>query len=59
LNYWKKPGDESIPGIAPGFTSAASSVITNIWEAGNQGIQKADYIKLRDITLSYNSRMNS
>lgn len=54
LNYWKKPGDESIPGIAPGFTSAASSVITNIWEAGNQGIQKADYIKLRDITLSYN-----
>lgn len=54
LNYWKKPGDELIPGIAPGFASAASYVTTNIWEAGNQGIQRADYLKLRDITLSYN-----
>lgn len=54
LNYWKKPGDELTPGMAPAFASAASTTITNIWEAGNHGIQKADYIKLRDITLSYN-----
>ncbi|SMC58378.1 TonB-linked outer membrane protein, SusC/RagA family [Pedobacter nyackensis] len=54
LNYWKKPGDENIPGIAPGFYTAASSTITNIWEARDQNIQKGDYIKLRDVTLSYN-----
>lgn len=54
LNYWRKPGDELIPGVAPAFKTAASSSITNIWEAGNHGVQKADYIKLRDITLSYN-----
>lgn len=54
LNYWKKPGDELIPGMAPAFYTAASGTITNIWEAGSHGIQRADYIKLRDITLSYN-----
>lgn len=54
LNYWKKPGDELIPGMAPGFYTAASSTITNIWETNDQNIEKGDYIKLRDVTLSYN-----
>ncbi|WP_169304419.1 SusC/RagA family TonB-linked outer membrane protein [Pedobacter frigoris] len=53
LNYWKKPGDEQIDGIAPGFYTAASSTITQLWEAADRHIQKADYIKLRDITLGY------
>lgn len=53
LNYWKKPGDENIAGIAPGFYTAAASTFTQLWEAGNQGVQRADYIKLRDVTLSY------
>ncbi|WEK20571.1 MAG: SusC/RagA family TonB-linked outer membrane protein [Candidatus Pedobacter colombiensis] len=54
LVYWKKPGDELIPGMAPAFNSAVGGAITNIWEFSDQNIQKADYIKLRDITLSYN-----
>jgi TonB-linked SusC/RagA family outer membrane protein len=54
LNYWKKPGDENIPDIAPGFLSAAPPTIANIWEARHQSVQKGDYLKLRDVTLSYN-----
>jgi TonB-linked SusC/RagA family outer membrane protein len=54
LNYWKKPGDELTPGMAPGFLTAAPSTITNIWETNDQNIEKGDYIKLRDVTLSYN-----
>ncbi|MBB2150779.1 SusC/RagA family TonB-linked outer membrane protein [Pedobacter gandavensis] len=53
LNYWKKPGDENIPGMGPGYYSNAADAYTQIWSAGNQGIQRADYIKLRDVTLSY------
>lgn len=54
LVYWKKPGDELIPGMAPAFNSAVGGAITNIWEFNDQNIQKADFIKLRDVTLSYN-----
>ncbi len=53
LNYWKKPGDENIPGIAPAFYSNASDVITQLWTAADQNVQRADYIKLRDVTISY------
>ncbi|MCD0488338.1 SusC/RagA family TonB-linked outer membrane protein [Pedobacter sp. MC2016-14] len=54
LNYWKKPGDELVPGMAPAFRSAVGTTITGVWESSDQNIQKADYIKLRDIILSYN-----
>ncbi|WP_316790449.1 SusC/RagA family TonB-linked outer membrane protein [Pedobacter frigoris] len=53
LNYWKKAGDELIPGIAPGFYDGVGSTVTQLWEAGNQHIRKADYIKLRDVNLGY------
>lgn len=53
LNYWKKPGDENIPGIAPGFYSNATAAVTQLWTAADQNVQKADYIKLRDVTISY------
>ncbi len=54
LNYWKNPGDESNPDIAPAFVSAASGNISDIFNAAHKFVQKADYIKLRDISLSYN-----
>jgi len=54
LNYWKKPGDENNPDIAPAFISAASGNISDIYNAAHKFVQKADYIKLRDISLSYN-----
>ncbi|MGE8429351.1 MAG: SusC/RagA family TonB-linked outer membrane protein [Sphingobacterium sp.] len=53
LNYWKNPGDESNPDIAPAFVSAASGNISDIFNAAHKFVQKADYIKLRDISLSY------
>lgn len=53
LNYWKKPGDESNPDIAPKFVSAASGNISDIYNAAQRFIEKADYLKLRDISLSY------
>ena len=54
LTYWKNPGDELIPGMAPAFNGSANAGIIDIWEKGDQNIQKADYIKLRDISLTYN-----
>ncbi len=54
LNYWKNPGDESNPDIVPAFVSAASGNISDIFNAAHKFVQKADYIKLRDISLSYN-----
>lgn len=53
LNYWRKPGDESNPDLAPAFTSAASGNISDIYNAADKFVEKADYIKLRDVSLSY------
>ncbi|MBC9931210.1 SusC/RagA family TonB-linked outer membrane protein [Chitinophaga qingshengii] len=54
LNYWKKPGDEQNPDIAPGYLSSASTNFTALWDAADTHVSKASYIKLRDVTLSYN-----
>ncbi|NLR64485.1 SusC/RagA family TonB-linked outer membrane protein [Chitinophaga varians] len=54
LNYWKKPGDEQNPDLAPAYFSGASTTTTAIWDAADNHISKASYIKLRDVTLSYN-----
>ena len=54
LDYWKNPGDESNPDLAPAFISAASINVSDIYNAAHKFVQKADYIKLRDISLSYN-----
>lgn len=54
-NYWKKPGDENIPGINPAFMF--QSTVRNgeyIYKAADKLVKKADFIKLRDLTLSYN-----
>lgn len=54
MNYWKNPGDENNPDTNPAFMF--QSTVRNgeaIWRAADFHIQRADYIKLRDITLSY------
>ncbi len=53
LRHWKQPGDEKDPDMAPAYEQAVSTVITDIWNAGDRFVKKADYIKLRDVTLSY------
>lgn len=56
MNYWKKPGDELLPDINPAymFGSKYRTGTENIWRAADKHIKRGDYIKLRDLTLSYN-----
>ncbi|SIN76648.1 TonB-linked outer membrane protein, SusC/RagA family [Chitinophaga niabensis] len=56
LNYWRKPGDEKIPGMlpAPDLKGTGANYYTLIWYASDQNVLKADYIKVRDISLAYN-----
>lgn len=56
MNFWRKPGDEKIPGMlpAPDLKGTGKEYYTLIWYASDQNVLKADYIKVRDIALSYN-----
>ncbi|WP_298710105.1 SusC/RagA family TonB-linked outer membrane protein [Chitinophaga sp.] len=54
LNYWKKPGDEANPDMSPAFISQPSSNVSMVYEAADKHVANASYIKLRDVTLSYN-----
>lgn len=58
LNHWRKPGDETIPGIAPSFNKNYGSNRDQIWYSADVHVKKADYIKLRDVSLSYNLPKN-
>lgn len=53
LNLWEKPGDEKLAGIAPAMKRNISSSQTQVWYAADCHILKADYIKLREVSLSY------
>lgn len=53
LNYWKEPGDEKKAGIAPRANRLATAAKKLLWYASDIHVVKADYIKLRDITLYY------
>lgn len=56
MNFWRKPGDEKIPGTipAPDLKNNGNIYFTQTWYAADQNVLKADYIKVRDISLSYN-----
>lgn len=55
LNFWRKPGDENIPGVmpAPDLEGSRDFYFQAIWFASDQNTVKADYIKVRDISLRY------
>lgn len=55
MNFWRKPGDEKIPGMmpAPDLNGTASSYFSSLWYAASINTLKADYIKIRSITLGY------
>ncbi|SEW37614.1 SusC/RagA family TonB-linked outer membrane protein [Chitinophaga arvensicola] len=54
-NFWRKPGDELKPGTmpAPDLKANGGSYYTLIWYASDKNTLKADYIKVRDISLAY------
>ncbi|MGE7773800.1 SusC/RagA family TonB-linked outer membrane protein [Chitinophaga sp. NPDC101104] len=54
MNYWRNPGDENIPGMAPAYYQQAPTGTTMLWDAADVNIAKASYLKLRDVTLAYN-----
>lgn len=55
MNFWRKPGDENIPGMmpAPDLKASGGTYYKLIWFASDKNVLKADYVKVRDIALSY------
>ena len=54
LNRWKQPGDELKTGVTPGFDFDAPYTRVNLWRYNHNNVVKADYIRLRNISFSYN-----
>jgi len=59
--YWKKAGDENDTRI-PGFVAANSLAVgyyptsaRNAYEYASEFVRKADYIRLRDVVITYNA----
>lgn len=54
LNHWRKPGDENIPGVAPSLNRNVDYYDAQTWYSADIHVKKADYIKLRNVSLGYN-----
>lgn len=55
MNFWRKPGDEKIPGMmpAPDLNNTGNSYFASLWYAADINTLKADYIKVRSISMGY------
>ncbi len=55
MNYWKGSENNNDPNINPAFVfqNQANVKAKDLWSAADKHVKKGDYIKLRDITLSY------
>lgn len=53
MNYWKSAEDSPDPSKSPAIYRNASTNTTHLWYGADKHILKADYLKLREITLSY------
>lgn len=53
LNFWRAPGDENNPDMAPAFIYGTGNTGAGLWQAADKHVEKGDYIKLRDLTLGY------
>lgn len=56
LNLWRQPGDELNPNTTPAMTGYELYEEDDLhqWYAANKHVVKGDYIKLRDLSLTYN-----
>lgn len=54
-NIWRQPGDERNPDATPAFTGYALDLTTMVhpWHAADKHVFKADYAKLRHVSLTY------
>ena len=53
LNHWQKPGDEKKEDIAPAINFDIAGTKSSFWYNADKYVKPADFIKLRNITLSY------
>lgn len=55
LNFWRQPGDELNPDMAPAFLyrNPRQGQVAYLWQAADKHIEKGDYIKLRDLSVGY------
>lgn len=55
LTPWMKPGDEKLPGVTPALINAdvRPDIHIHPWAASDIHTVKADYAKLRELSLSY------
>ena len=55
LNMWRQPGDEKNPNATPTIAGRTLNTERNLhpWYASDIHVVKADYIKLRDLSLTY------
>ncbi|MCK7556347.1 SusC/RagA family TonB-linked outer membrane protein [Chitinophaga sedimenti] len=55
-NFWRNPGDEKVPGMmpAPDLKGDGGIYYTLLSYASDRNVLKGDYVKVRDIALSYN-----
>ena len=53
LVFWRNPGDEKNPDMNPAFQFRNGKNCQDLWQYSDKHIEKADYIKLRDITVGY------
>jgi TonB-linked SusC/RagA family outer membrane protein len=61
-NYWKKPGDELttlIPAIQDPSAVNFSSYATDGYIFASNFVRRADYIKLQNVALTYNLKINT
>lgn len=56
LNAWRQPGDELNPNTTPAITGSALDIYSDQhpWYTANIHVVKGDYMKLRDLSLTYN-----
>ncbi|MDD4200992.1 MAG: hypothetical protein PHS19_06380, partial [Eubacteriales bacterium] len=59
-NFWREPGDENKKGVmpAPDISGNGSASYGTLWTAADINTVKADYIKVRSISLAYDFPSN-
>ena len=57
-NRWREPGDENKPGVVPAMRLTNNMYGSQVWGSRDVNVIKADYLCLRNITLSYDIPSN-
>ncbi len=53
MNFWRKPGDEATAVMPAPLFSNPDALYSAMWNSNSNNVLKADYIRVRNITLGY------